>query len=290
MIIEAEIDIDCIELRKINFFHSGSISVCVSSDPDETPAPEIPEFQIEYAEFLAKPKRHIIRQGENINFCDAVTCEKSYLDFLKGVIHLFDGKIIEDIPTKTLCIYPPKNVEMPDGTLIEGYDNGSPPVEFNNFIKCFSHVAVASTETIDRYCRLGFAKSTDPFVQQFDEANGNQIHDYLHDIGEQIPNSNITEKRNPFFEPTAIKRVNGISCNGVPVYLPNLSDNTNDEVSYDIGCRVLLADAGVQIDQNGQGPELSYCIINQAGEIEIIKITDFVQGYHSMCSAPYSIS
>jgi len=277
LIVEGEIEVDCIKMRKVNPFYSGHIYVCIKATPDETPAPSVPDMVIEYFEIWSKPKRHIYRQGDSINFCDAVSCEKSFLDYLKGAIHMINGIAVEDIATKTLCIYPPKNVEMPDGTMIEGYDKNE-VVEFKEFVKCLSHVARSDTETIDRYCRLGFAKSTDPNIKNLTDGD-EQIHDYLYDNGDQYQNSEVTDKRNPFFEPTAITRVDGVTCNGTGLFLPNLTDNTNGEISYKIGCRILLGDVSNQLN-GGMVTQISYCeVVN--GVSQTSKVDTFLQGYHS---------
>lgn len=285
VIIEGTVEVECVNfidcptLIDLNLF-TNSLVVCIDGNPSELPAAPVPEFTVEYFEAFNKPKRFKYRRGDVMNLCRAVTCDKSFLDYFKGAIDMIDGKIVTDFATKTICIYPPVTVEMPDGEEIEGYDNGQPPIDFNEFIICNSHAAQAITNDQARLCRLGFAKSTDSYIQSLYEGD-DQPFDYVHDLGEQFENRTV-DKRNPFFEPTILKPVQGITCNGVPVYLPNLSDNEDGEVSYDIGCRIVLGNkAEAQFWQNS--PEITYCETD-TGTLQqtITKVKEFVLGYQSL--------
>ena len=277
-IVEDTIEIGCVNIDKPTVLNSGYLAVCVEFKPNgNTQAGQVPVFEVEYFEFFNKPKEFFYGIGDVVRFCDAVTCDKTYLDYVKMVASLFGGLVDIDPISQTVCLFPPVTIEMPDGEIIEGYDNNEPAVKIEGLIICDTLSAIKNNEQ-PRFCRIGFARSTDSLINELYEGD-DQPYSYLIDRGEQYDSSQTVSKLNHGFEPTILRRVENLSCNGVPVYLPNLSDNEDGEVSKNIGCRLILCSDGSQDFQGtGQVPEIPYCDTFQNNGAQV-KITQFVQGY-----------
>lgn len=277
-IIEGIIEIDRLNIEKPTILRQGELWACISRSPTTTPETSIPVLEVEYFEFFNKPKEFFYGIGEYVNFCDAVRCDISVLDIYKKATGLIGGYLDFNTATCEVCIYPPVNVEMPDGQIIEGYNKEGDPVKLEGLIICDSHEGVKDDANQPRYCRVGFAKSTDSYINDLYE-DDNEPFSYLIDRGGQYDGSQTVDKLNHGFEPTILRLVDNISCNGVPVYLPNLSDNEDGRVSKNIGCRILLCSSGQQdYQQTGQVPEIAYCDpFDNNGQLQ--KRVGFVQGY-----------
>lgn len=269
-VLEGSIEVDCLKLKKPQDLNPGCLFVCIERIPTTTPETSVPVLEVEYFELYNKPKRFFYNAGSAVRYCDAVSCDKTYLEYLKGAISLIGGNVDFNTATYEICIYPPVNVELPDGTLIEGYNKESTPVKLDGLIICDSHEGLKDNANQPRYCRVGFAKSSDSLINELYE-DDNEPFSYLIDRGDQFDASQTVEKLNPMFQPTIQRESLEASCNSVPVHLPNLSDNENGDPSYDLGCRIMLAAPCGQDYEGGQQAELNIC-----GE----KFTEWLQLYH----------
>lgn len=271
-ILEGAIEIDCLKLKKPTDLNPGCLNVCIERISSTTPEASVPVLEVEYFEFFNKPKRFFYSAGDAINFCDAVKCDTSYLDYVKAGIGVIGGVVDINEISQTLNIYPPRTVVMPDGEIIEGYDDDLPPVKLDGLLLCETQEGVKDNANQPRYCRVGFKKSTDALINELYEPDSEPFSTTI-DRGEEYDANQTAEKLNHAFEPTIWKESLEASCNSVPVHLPNLSDNDNGDVSFDIGCRIMLATPCAQEYEGGQQAELNVC-----GEC----FTEWIQLYHVM--------
>jgi hypothetical protein len=200
---------------------------------------------------------------------DTVTLNKMFnqdyflLDAFKGFLHKTNARIETIWETKTVVIHPYKTTDV-FGDSVPGFiKDGELPIDINSKIICDSGRLTRLKNTLLRYTRIGFADSTDAWIesQKFDEPP------YSRKIlnGLDLPDE-TTELKNPFYEPTLegqsgtlelAKNVGNLK-NKPTVYLPRLWDNTDGEKSFVIGPRSLFGYGSVSQDDETTGLKTSF--------------------------------
>lgn len=200
--------------------------------------------------FYNVPKRRIFQEGDTLILNEWVSSEHTLLDFFKGIVHLFRGKIVTDWKNKTVTLLPPFDVDV-YGDLVDGfYDADIEVFSSDTILGRSKEVSLRPAEKV-RNIEITFKNSNDAYIRAQDfekEPFSKEV-----DFGEQFEGEKKYE--NPFFEPTLNVLTEDIPrplviTNPLPVDLPHLWDNEEGKLSFDIAPRILYV-AGL-ITQGGE--------------------------------------
>jgi len=183
---------------------------------------------------------------------DTVTLNKMFnqdyflLDAFKGFLHKTNARIETIWETKTVVIHPYKTTDV-FGDSVPGFiKDGELPIEIDSKIICDSGRLTRLKNTLLRHTRIGFADSTDAWIesQKLDEpAYSRKVLNGL-----DLPDE-TTDLKNPFYEPTLEgipEKLNNVLEFFPKPYMPRLWDNTDGERSFVIGPRTLFALGAVE--------------------------------------------
>ncbi len=237
--------------------------------------------KIKYLKLYNKPTRrtfqaiHGLFSEESIAFftyplAETLSCDLSLLDVLKGILHLTGGLLEYDFARQIIYHYTPKE-----------YQQAAEIRDITKNIICDSGVINTRKESQPRYLAYGFKRSSDAYIRSLDGDGQDQLFDKKIDLGEQFENKKAY-RRNPLFEPTALRNCPEIVRTEAqlpyPPALPALTDNTDGEISYNIGPRILFASPpGVQIHYDDEGKEIGSSKINWCDAEEINKFPTLYQ-------------
>lgn len=202
------------------------------------------------SEFYNTPLSLKLRPGMTINISSYLTCEHSVSDILKAVLHILGkGAITTDIISRTVTVYQKDNTEFWNGEKPTPYYLGDSINE--SLIRCDSDKASMRTGIEKRYYRLTFADTDDEYSKSLGFSNDNPQYAKLIDFGENLQyEDDIKEDRNPLFEPTSNITADDLQHSDVTigsetingaVEIPALWDNDDNEISQDLGPRILYA-------------------------------------------------
>lgn len=218
-------------------YYQGGVGIAGSGRDDiniaivEQPS-YIFDTQIEFI-----PKRKLYGEGSRWEYNEVIDCDKSLLELFKGYIDMISGKLDINYSTREICVYPPKNVNV-YGESVEGYCKEE-TVTIQELLQCDSGVVRNPQYDKNRCLVIGYANSNDDVIESsVVDGNNEQQGDYEVDRGSSFTEGKCDSKRNPFFQPTAVSQellVGGYS------HIPQMVDNDNGEISFNLGCRLVLA-------------------------------------------------
>lgn len=193
--------------------------------------------------FEVVPVSRCVMPGSGtIKVADMVRGDYSLLDILKATLHLINGRLETDFSTKTLTIHPRRAADfwgfvVPSFTLEE-----EPSIDISHLILEESIQITNLRPEQKKFTRISFADASDAYIKSLNLSE--PAHSRKIQNGENLPNE-IEEIRNPMFEPTLEGRPNEIATGAAgrqpAPLLPRMWDNTNGQVSYNIGPRILFA-------------------------------------------------
>jgi hypothetical protein len=188
--------------------------------------------------FTNTPRRALPVRGFQINLANLLDDKLTFLDFFKGCIFDFDGKIVTNYETRTVEVYPPETATIYNAEEIEGFYETT-NVALTDVV-CDSMTVTNDEASTPRYALLKFKDSNDPAVEKEPTPNGVPLHARLVDRGEGFKEE-TQEYSNPLFEPTTTGKVQKIfdEVTTSAVDLPRLWDNDGGELSFDVGFRKL---------------------------------------------------
>lgn len=194
----------------------------------------IPPSIIYNGNFSARRKAGIPLQGDNVVFSELIDCNYLFVDYLKGISHIFNFKFITDWANRTVRAFPTDEQDI-FGTTVDGF--------YLNTIKEVtplrkSRSVLNKRNTNDRYALLRFKPSTDPGIQKEIEQSDDPLFSKRFDYGSDLP-GNTVELTNPFFEATRNDSTTEVSFNGVPINMPYILDNLDNKLSFKIAPRIL---------------------------------------------------
>lgn len=195
-----------------------------------------------------------IYRVDTVNIAELISPDYSFLDFLKGVIHLCNLKVSTDWITRTVGLYPEGKTDVYNDADIEGfflpYDQS---IDVTKYVIPKSRNISFPRERPNRFLRLAFKRSTDDHIKDLDLPDSEPLYGRTIDLGEAFKKE-TKESRNPFFEPTA-------NVQHFELSIPALWDNTNGEPSTDIGPRIMYAAgyfAQVSTSEEDAGEEMTW--------------------------------
>ncbi len=216
--------------------------------------------QIDEARFYNKPKKVIITRGTEVNIPDIIG-NYNFLDFIKGVAHLINGRTVTDKINNTVYLYAPTDVEF-YGDNTEGFRD-STYEDWTDKITPDSRSVVWENSTVQRFQKFAFQNSNDPAIDALNLEDGTDYLERLVDLGTEFQGG-TNEDRNPFFEPTVNEQMTVFfpdyitdgNANMRP-YVPQMLDNDQLKLSFDIGPRLVYF-AGMVTQENEAGTKSSY--------------------------------
>lgn len=186
--------------------------------------------------FYNIPKRNLLQGGDTIDV-GANLRHDSILDFAKGLSHLFNYHWLTDYTTQTVYALTPFDLDF-FGTSIEGY--------FNSSLKDYKTKMITDSE---RYQQIekevknriyAFKKTTDAKIQSF-KWDENEPYSRFIDKGlDKKDSSNNELFENPYFEAT-FNADTGLDLNGGIIEAPWMVDNLDNNLSFNIQPRILIA-------------------------------------------------
>lgn len=218
-----------------------------------------------------KSRRVLPIEGDTLDLKQMVNPDYEFLDFFKGIVHIFNGKFVTNYATREVTMLTPEDTTY-FGDNVEGYYQNT--VESIGEVLEKSRSVVINDENKARYVRLRFKDSTDNEIEKLDLPEAEPLYSREIDLGAKL-NKEIEDRENPFFEPTLNKRfrfgnLSVGSPNVDPTDMPVLVDNDEGELSFKIGPRIAIARAGAIQSNN-------------------VNITDFTfKGTHGWLMVPYA--
>lgn len=192
--------------------------------------------------FWTKTKKTYYKKGDEIPF-GTVFRNDTILDLYKGILHFFAGKNEPEINLRKIQFYQPYEVTYYKGTDEESgpyegfYRSNAEAIDLTQAGLCEGGTLINERADPKRFQLYQFKDSSDAKIAELDLEL--PLYSKLVDLGEEYKNDTEVHD-NPIFEPTLSefsKRYFG--GNGVPLYLPHMWDNTQNELSYDIGPRIM---------------------------------------------------
>lgn len=186
-------------------------------------------------------------------------CEKSFLDWFKGILHLIGrGKIITDEINKCVTVYHPDDLtSMANGERPQPFHKPGPAKSTLGKIVCKSKNVTLNPEIENRFYQLQFADSDDCYVTETLNRDNDDNPMYVKrlDFGAGKNRNSETKKDvNNCFEPTGQIIADDLDAGNNPdtphVEIPALWDNCDYENSTDIGPRIAYA-AGLSRQYRG---------------------------------------
>jgi len=174
-----------------------------------------------------------VHRGDTVTISELVSSDYTLIDFLRGLAHLGNFRFNTDWGTRTVSMYPEMTADV-YGQDVEGfifpYDSN---VDVSDSVIPESLFASFPKSRPNRYVSLRWKESKDSFIEELKLPEEGPLHSRKIDLGEALKKE-TTINENPFFEPTGNITINEVS-------MPAMWDNTNDEISYKIGPRILYA-------------------------------------------------
>lgn len=190
-----------------------------------------------------KCKHAIYDTGDTIEVEKLINKDYTLLDLMKGVTHLFNGKILTDYINKTVWLYPPYPLEIWDDESVEGYFKvTSESVDLVDTIQKDSEVINVDDIDRERYILYKFAGEGDDAVKSLNAPKENPYLSYKVDLGDNLKNEDTLTDDNPFFEATANKYYTDKNA-PVQITMPFMVDGSPKdgqyELAFDIAPRIL---------------------------------------------------
>lgn len=199
--------------------------------------------EVKYATQLTiNPTKGFLQRGDEYLIESFVRKDK-FLDFLKGVTHLVNGKFHTDFQKNEVWLYPSYNVKLWEDEFAEGYFTNDVNVDLTDISVCDSEDIENPDSLLKRYFKLKFKGDGDAAIKKFiGEEKGKEYLSYNHLNGEQYENETEIYE-NPYFEPTYNGIVDGLDVTtGAPVDMPFMMDNVdieNPKATFEVQPRIL---------------------------------------------------
>lgn len=205
---------------------------------------------VQSAEIKVKQKSIAYEEGAILDIASMLDCTCTLEDILAGALHLIGkGKIQTDHLTRTVCIYPPENIRTP--TRNQGRDEAvegfflpkSRALDMRGLVVKNSECVTIGNDGKERFLRLCF-KGEDAYLESQGFGGDNKPYSSVNDLGDDNGFTNDTaEDCNPTFDATGMivaDDINLQSSTENSITIPALWDNTDNEISWDLGKRILL--------------------------------------------------
>lgn len=184
--------------------------------------------------FYNIPISNVLQSGDVISIDNNMRHDLA-LDYIKGMVHLFNFKIITDWVTRTVHFLTPYDVEY-YGETVGGYMLDE-IIDYRLKQTC-KGLSIRANEKSSKNKIYGFKGAGDAKIKEFDYEKYEEPFLKLVNNGFDI--SETEYSLNPYFEPTINMNVEGLDGVGGIVDAPYMLDNTNGEYSFKIGPRKVI--------------------------------------------------
>lgn len=184
--------------------------------------------------FYNKPLYTVIQAGDNLDIGKNLRHDLA-LDYIKGMVHLFNFKIYTDYVTRTVHFLTPYSVDYYDENVV-GYLLDTLK-DYKSQQQC-EKTKVISHEPKEKNRIYGFKESTDAKIKEFGYEKYEEPFQKFVDEGFDIEETDYS--LNPYFEPTINANVEGLDGVGGLVDAPFMLDNLDGNISYKIAPRKLI--------------------------------------------------
>lgn len=186
------------------------------------------------------PKKVFIQENDEIFIQDLLRPD-SFLDFVKGGVHLVCGKIYTDFINREVWIYPTYNTKIALEN-IQGYFKDDINLDITNKLQEDSEKISNLYSNSKRYERFKYKGSGDAAIKYFTKDKGADYQSYTVDYGPEFDSETI-QNENPYFEATYYGTLPGIDRDtGMEISMPFLcSEYTGkqEKATYEIEPRIL---------------------------------------------------
>jgi len=189
------------------------------------------------------------QEGIILDIASLLDCTCTLEDILAGALHLIGkGKIQTDHLSRTVCIYPPETIKTPrsrgGSEITEGYFlPKTQAIDMRDKIIKNSECVTISKEGRNRFLRLCF-NDNDDYLESQGFGDGNKPYSSTNDLGDDNGFVNDTDDDcNPTFDATGTiiaDDINLTNDESNSIEIPALWDNTDNEISWDLGKRILV--------------------------------------------------
>lgn len=185
---------------------------------------------------------------ETINLADLIDPEWNFLDFLKGISHIFNLKWYTNFRTLEVLTLQPYEVELM-GEDIEPFFLETCIEDLTAIIDPKSYFPQSPNFDSPRYRELSFKTSTDEYVKSMTLKS--ELYSYKADLGDKFTVEETDPVKNIFFEPTAEGKVLEDRVNRIGLAITKMHDGT--KLGWNYGPRIILAHGlrRVRLDERG---------------------------------------
>lgn len=194
------------------------------------------DITITRGSYYNQPVRFLADKDDTVSLSDYLSPNYTFLELFKGVLHLFNGKVVTDWLTRTVSVYTPYDAEFYNSS-VSGFYTDTVDDITGRVVADSQEVALREVD-ISRYLLLAFKDSTDDYIGTLNYPKLSPPHGTTIDFGSEFADE-TEENKNPFFEPTVntiVSRTN--DSDYFPIDVPALWDNDGGDISFDIGPRI----------------------------------------------------
>lgn len=199
---------------------------------------KIRSLEIKKLKFYNEPLRLRYIENQYIEMSEPLSSKISLSDLLEGIQHLTCGLPDIDWGKNHIELKVPYDVDI-WGQSVQGHLDRDNLEDLSSIILKVSQSLSIPSVRQSRYIRFGYKRSTDDHIRQLSLERGTELFDKLVDLGDDYE-ERTSNKRNPLFEPTDFAPVPSVS-DDVPPHLAIVSDNSDGQVSFDLGPRLFMA-------------------------------------------------
>lgn len=184
--------------------------------------------------FYNKPISNVVQAGDELDIGKNLRHDLA-LDYIKGMVHLFNFKIYTDWVTRTVHFLTPYSVDYYTENVV-GYLLDTLK-DYKSKQVC-DETKVVARQAPKKNRIYGFKESSDAYIKDFKYEKYEEPFQKFIDEGFDISETDYL--LNPYFEPTLNANVEGLDGVGGLVDAPFMLDNLDGNVSYKIAPRKLI--------------------------------------------------
>ncbi len=161
------------------------------------------------SQFYNEVKSVYLQSGDVFDMSLVLNSSYNFLDFVKGIAHLFSGKFYTNFNTRTVYIEAPYTVLDQNAETVTGFfDEVSPAINLETSLVANSEKITTPNQEFVRYDVLKFKGDGDASIQELNLPENSWLFAHTTDNGDKYPEEyNVDE--NPFFEATLNKLMTG---------------------------------------------------------------------------------
>lgn len=189
--------------------------------------------------FEVIPTQKSLMRGDTVTLKNLIHTEYTLLQLIKGMLHFMRGRTATNWASRTVTVYPERKSTV-FNQIVPGFIfEENPPIDISQKVVCDSARVTPIKSNLQRYTLIAWADSTDAYIDELSPIDPFYSRKILN--GLDLPDG-VTELKNPFFEPTVERQPDDLKRFGdkPTPFFPVFWDNTEGELSFEIGPRILF--------------------------------------------------